>query len=104
MKQHRLTPLQIADFRRYLRREERAPATIEKYIQNIQEFSAFLQEEAVSKEAAARWKESLLTAGLAPATVNGKLSALNSLLRFLGREDCRVRFLRLQRQIGRAHV
>ncbi len=101
MKQHRLTPLQIADFRRYLRREERAPATIEKYIQNIQEFSAFLQEEAVSKEAAARWKESLLTAGLAPATVNGKLSALNSLLRFLGREDCRVRFLRLQRRVFR---
>ena len=41
-------------------------------------------------------KEGLLGSGLAPATVNAKLSALNGLFRFLGWEDCRVRFLKLQ--------
>lgn len=55
----------------------------------------------MSKELAARWKEGLLGSGLAPATVNAKLSALNGLFRFLGWEDCRVRFLKLQRRAFR---
>lgn len=36
--------------------------------------------------------------GLKPATVNSKLTALNGFFRFLGRADCRVRLLRLQRR------
>ena len=45
--------------------------------------------------------DALLTKGLAPATVNAKLSALNGLFRFLGWEDCRVRFLKVQRRAFR---
>lgn len=39
--------------------------------------------------------------GLLPATVNGKVSAVNGLFRFLGWEDCRVKFLKLQRRAFR---
>lgn len=96
-----LTAAQIARYARALRTEERAPATIEKYLRDVRSFAAWLEGRPVSRELAARWKEGLLGSGLAPATVNAKLSALNGLFRFLGWEDCRVRFLKLQRRAFR---
>ena len=39
--------------------------------------------------------------GLRPATINSMLSAVNSLFKFLGRGDCRIRFLRVQRKAFR---
>ena len=104
MKNCILTAAQIARYARALRMEERAPATIEKYLRDVRSFAAWLEGRPVSKELAARWKEGLLGSGLAPATVNAKLSALNGLFRFLGWEDCRVRFLKLQRRADRKSV
>ena len=101
MKNCILTAAQIARYARALRTEERAPATIEKYLRDVRSFAAWLEGRPVSKELAARWKEGLLGSGLAPTTVNAKLSALNGLFRFLGWEDCRVRFLKLQRRAFR---
>ena len=101
MKNCILTAAQIARYARALRTEERAPATIEKYLRDVRSFAAWLEGRPVSKELVARWKEGLLGSGLAPATVNAKLSALNGLFRFLGWEDCRVRFLKLQRRAFR---
>ena len=84
-----------------LRREERASATVEKYLRDAADFAAWLGPRPLSRDAAAGWKAHLLSRGLAPATVNAKLSALNGLLRSLGREDCRARFLKLQRRAFR---
>ena len=56
----------------------------------------------MTKETAAGWKTHLLEQGQAPATVNAKLSAINGLFRFLGWEECRVKFLKIQRRIFRA--
>ena len=53
------------------------------------------------RELASEWKARLLSQDLSPSTVNGKLSAVNSLFRFLGWEDCRVKFLKLQRRAFR---
>ncbi len=39
--------------------------------------------------------------GLCPVTINAKLSALNGLFYFLGWEDCRVKFLKIQRRLFR---
>lgn len=90
---------QIIEYTCFLRREEHALATIEKYLRDIREFAVFLDRKPVNKDQAARWKEQLLSSSLSPSTVNGKLSALNSLFRFLGWEDCRVKLLRLQRRL-----
>ena len=53
------------------------------------------------REAVTGWKECLLAQGRAPATVNGALAALNGFFRFLGWEDCRVKFLKIQRRMFR---
>lgn len=37
----------------------------------------------------------------APATVNASLAALNGFFRFIGRDDCRLKFLKVQRRVFR---
>lgn len=56
---------------------------------------------AVDREAAVGWKAHLVAEGYAPVSVNAMLSSLNSLFRFLGWEECRVRFLKIQRRTFR---
>ena len=92
---------EIRTFGLYLRQEERANGTVEKYLRDLTAFLRWLGERALTKEAAADWKEFLLGQGYAPATVNSMLAALNTFLRFTGREDCRVKFLKLQRRLFR---
>ena len=97
MKKRILTDTHIKNYAALLRREEHAPATIEKYIHDARAFLTWLHNREVSKETSAQWKKDLLAQGLTPATVNARLSAINGLLHFLGWDDCRVRLLRLQR-------
>lgn len=91
----------IAAYARFLRQEERASATIEKYLRDVRSFVSWLNSKPVTRQLAAEWKSHLLSEGLSPATVNGKVSAVNGLFRFLGWEDCRVKFLKLQRRAFR---
>lgn len=85
-----------------LRAEERSGATVEKYLRAVSAFGAWLGGAPLTKEAAADWKALLVEGGYAPGSVNGMLSALNGFFRFLGRDDCRVRFLKVQRKLFRA--
>ncbi|MFR8012619.1 MAG: tyrosine-type recombinase/integrase [Clostridia bacterium] len=91
----------LTRFRRELVRQERSAATVEKYLRDVGQFGAWLQGRAVTPEAVAAWKRELLARGYHPATVNGKLAAVNALFRQLGWEGCRARSLRLQRRIFR---
>ena len=100
MSDYLITTERITAYGVYLRREERAPATLEKYLRDIRAFAAWLGDSPVSREAVTNWKEYLLAQGRAPVTVNGALSALNGLFRFLG-WDCRVKFLKIQRRLFR---
>ena len=101
MKERALTDAHITAYARFLREEERAPATIEKYLRDIRAFTAWLELRPVTKVLASQWKASLLEGGQSPTTVNAKLSAVNGLFRFLGWEDCRVKFLKLQHRVFR---
>ena len=89
----------IPAFAASLRREGRSAGTVEKYIRDVEAFARWLDGRELTD--AAGWRELLAQRGYAPSTVNSMLSALNSFLRFLGREDCRVRFLRVQRRVFR---
>lgn len=56
---------------------------------------------ALEKVQVSAWREQLLTDGYAPETVNSMVVALNRFLDFIGRSDCRVRTLRIQRKMFR---
>lgn len=101
MKQKYLNVEQLSAYEQYLKREERSVGTIEKYLRDVRAFVKWLAERPLSKEETAGWKEHLRDQGYAPVTVNSMLAALNGLCRFLGREDCRVKFLKIQRRLFR---
>lgn len=102
MKQHLLTTAQIDQFSEALRREERSAGTVAKYLRDLTGFVQWLDGRLVSVQTAAEWKHHLLSSGLMAVTVNSKLSALNSFLRFLGWEECKVKYLKLQRRVFRS--
>lgn len=96
-----LTAAVLQNYRAHLLSQERSAATIDKYLHDTGCFIAWLGGRPLEKEAAAAWKAHLLAQGYAPASVNSMLAALHSLLGFLGRADCRVRFVRVQRRLFR---
>ncbi len=96
-----ITKEDLTAYRAHLRSEERSAATVAKYLHDVAAFALWLNDTPLTKEAAADWKQELLRRGQAPATVNAALAALNGLFRFLGRDDCRVRFLKVQRRAFR---
>ena len=102
MNERKLSASILADYDRWLRQEERADATREKYLRSIRAFAAWLGGAAVTKDAVTEWKSQLVERRQAPSTINTALAALNGLFRFLGWEDCRAKFLKIQRRIFRA--
>ena len=102
MNERKLSASILADYDRWLRQEERADATREKYLRSIRTFAAWLGGAAVTKDVVTEWKAYLVQQRQAPSTINTALAALNGLFRFLGWEDCRAKFLKVQRCIFRA--
>ncbi|MBD5150213.1 MAG: tyrosine-type recombinase/integrase [Oscillibacter sp.] len=91
----------VQQFADRLEREGRSRGTVEKYLRDVQRFVLWLHGRELTRELAAAWREHLVQSGYAPVTVNSMLSAVNHFLRFAGREDCKIRFLRIQRRVFR---
>ena len=88
----------IKQFREYLFNEEKAITTIEKYIQDVVVFMTWMSGAEVTKMAVLEYKQEL-TEKYAPASVNAKLSSLNSFFVFNEWYDCKVKALKIQKQI-----
>ena len=101
MSDHRISQQDLAAFARQLRREEKSPATVEKYLRDAEAFAAWLGGRELSRAAALEWKAALSARGYAPSTVNCKIAAVNRLLASMGRADCKISPLRQQRQVFR---
>lgn len=91
----------IAAYEAYLRGEGKAESTIENYLREVQAFRRWVGRRSVIKTLVADWKEYLLANSLAPATVNAKLAAVNSLLQFLSLKDCQAKAVKIQRRVFR---
>ena len=86
--------IQIEAYLNYLRNEERSPVTIEQYRRDILCFFSFLDDGELTKAAALSYKEEL-EEKYQPASVNVKLSALNSFFGFIGRSDLKLKFMKI---------
>ena len=89
---------QLELFRENLIREEKSPATIEKYMRDARAFAGYSKGICISKEQVLKYKKALMEKGYAIRSINSMLASVNSLLSFLGWSDCRVKALRCQRQ------
>ena len=85
-------------FEYYLITEEKSKATQEKYLRDVRAFLVWCGERELTKELVLQYKEHLVTS-YAPASVNSMLASLNSFLSYIERAECRVKQLKIQRQI-----
>lgn len=62
-------------------------------------FLPFIEGKPVTKELTVAYKKHLVESGYAPGSINSMLASLNSLFRFLGWEDCKVKSIKTQKKI-----
>lgn len=105
MKEKRIENI-LSDFCRFLMEQERSLSTAEKYMRDVRTFlnwqkDVCKKDNPLCRQQVIDWKEALLEKKYAPVTINSMLSSVNSFLVFLGREDCRVKLLRIQKKVFR---
>ena len=100
-KKMQLTQREFDQFEDYLRHDEREESTIEAYLRSLTRFAEWADGRAVTKELAMEWKAALAESGYRPISVNAMLAAVNKFFACMGREDCKVKYLKLQRQMFR---
>lgn len=100
-KKMQLTQREFDQFEDYLRHDEREESTIEAYLRSLTRFAEWADGRAVTKELAMEWKTALSESGYRPISVNAILAAVNKFFTCMGREDCKVKYLKLQRQMFR---
>ena len=93
-----ITNEKMKSFHTYLINEEKAEATVSKYLHDVLVFAEWLGERDLKKIAVVEYK-TLLCEKYAPASVNAMLSSLNCFFGFCGWYDLRVKNLKIQRQI-----
>ena len=99
MKGRILTSEAIKNFKKYLKEEENSKNTIEKYMRDVWEFTTYMNGEEITKESVIAYKDKLISKNYAVRSINSMLASLNSLFSFLNWMDCRVKSIKLQRQI-----
>ena len=95
-KQFFITPENILQYAAHLKNEERAAATIQKYIRDVKILADFLGGAKITKEVAIACKEHLKTTREA-TSVNSMLAAINGFFAFLG-HDIRVKPFKIQQR------
>ncbi len=98
MTERTLSAQQLEAFQDSLLREEKSPATVEKYLRDAGAFLAWCEGKDITKENTVAYKHFLQEKGYAIRSINSMLASVNSLLDFLGRGDCKVKNLRCQRR------
>ena len=87
----------ISGYRQYLEKEEKAEATVRKYIHDVTSFIRWLSGREADKERLLEYKEHLR--GIyKPVSVNAAISALNSFFMYLG-AAMRIKTIKIQKRI-----
>lgn len=93
-----ITSVLIKNFKDYLVNEEKSSATQEKYIRDVSAFFEWLNGRNVEKTVVLEYK-AYLVENYKPTSVNSVLSSLNSFFDYNEWYDCKVKSLKIQKQI-----
>jgi len=99
MEERKITQTQIQSFHKYLIREEKSVATVEKYLRDARAFFSYAGDTMINKEVVMAYKKELQIKEYAVRSINSMLASLNSFLDFLGWSDCKVKAIRQQKQV-----
>ena len=88
----------LEDYREYLLNDEKSAATIEKYNHDVTYFLEYASGNEINKSLVLAYKAELARK-YALTSANSMIAALNSFLRFIGREDCCVKQFKTQKDV-----
>ena len=99
MKERILKKEAVEDFKKYLYKEEKSGNTIQKYLHDVRAFVIFADDSEITKETVIAYKNKLINENYAVRSINSMLASLNSFFAFLDWSDCKVKSIKLQRQV-----
>lgn len=91
----------VVDFSQHLDADEKSAATIDKYTRDVKAFLKYCGGSPLTKEIVLSYKSLLQQQGYAVRSINSMLASLNSYFAFLGRQELKIKPIRLQQQIFR---
>ena len=91
-----ITERSIKKFEKYMREQERSTSTISNYIRELRALQFYSDGEAITKTKLLEYK-SILNDRYKPSTVNVSVAAINSYLKFIGRNDIALKPVRVQK-------
>lgn len=97
-KEIKITDRLIRGYIEYLQENEKSKSTIAAYQRELFSLQMFSDDTALTKERILEYK-SLITQQYKPTTCNVSISAINSFLKYIGRNDLTIRPLKVQRVI-----
>ena len=92
----------IARFYEHLQLQEKSENTVVKYVRDVNAFCSFAGNSEITKELVINYKQNLIKNNYAVRSINSMLASINSLFDYLGWLDCKVKSLKLQREIYRS--
>lgn len=97
--------MEIETFREYLISDEKSDNTIEKYMRDCIKFSEFSfqfsenENLKITKEIVIAYKNYLIEKGYTKRSINSMLCSVNAFLDFSGLSDCKVKLLKMQKEV-----
>lgn len=92
----KITVHMLQAYKVHLTNDEKAVATIEKYMRDIMHFSNQLEDKEITKSAVLAFKKELME-NYSVTSVNSILSALNSFFCFLKWDDMKIKLVKVQK-------
>ena len=89
----------INEFKGYLIDNDKSGYTVEKYIRDVVKFKEYSCDCEIVKETAGEYKNYLIRNGYSVRSINSMLSSVNALLEYLGRNDLKVKNIKMQRGV-----
>ena len=99
MENRNITQELIKEYEIHLKNEEKSQNTLDKYLRDVKAFAMYMGDRVVTKSDVVAYKNDLIKQQYAIRSINSMLASLNSLFSFLGWNDCKVKNIRVQRQL-----
>ncbi|MGN0163945.1 MAG: tyrosine-type recombinase/integrase [Candidatus Ornithomonoglobus sp.] len=94
----KLTDYKIKGFREHLITEEKAEATVKKYVHDVTVLKGWLKGQELTKELVLEYKNELRKS-YAPTSVNAAIASLNRFFDYSGHSELKLKNLKIQRRL-----
>jgi len=96
-----ITEKAVIKFEKHLEQNEKSRATIDKYSRDVRAFLSRCCGDGITKDDVILYKKMLIESGFAARSINSMIASLCSFFSFVGRDDLKVKPIKIQNEIYR---